>query len=231
MVTRLVRAGAVLLFFFFAGQVLGPGSQAQAKRIAAPPQPLRFCFAPLGSYDSELLALARQGAEYLYGAHTELLPASKLPRAAYYKPRKRYRAELLLAHLESLLPSDRCDIIVGITSVDISTTKGSVKDWGILGLGSIAGTTGVVSSFRMIRKVDRATQKRRMISTVNHEIGHVLGAPHGGAPGCLMNDAQGSVKTIDTESGLLCEDSRKLIEAHIGRALPRIETFDWSRFL
>tara|TARA_R110002096_G_scaffold44526_6_gene120105 strand:- start:1262 stop:1939 length:678 start_codon:yes stop_codon:yes gene_type:complete len=209
-------------------------SIGQARRVAAPP-PLEICFVPLGKQDGKLLDVAQRGAAYLYGATTRLLPARALPKEAYYKPRKRWRGEKLLDFLDeeakSLPTGARCDVMVGIVVVDISTTKGSHKDWGILGLGSIGGRSAVISSFRMKKRATRRTQKRRMVSTVNHEIGHVLSAPHGGAPGCLMNDAQGTVKTIDKENGLLCAESRALIETHSGRRLPSIQSFDWNALL
>lgn len=207
---------------------------SEARRVAAPPA-LEICFVPLGRQDSKLLEVAQRGAAYLYGAKTRLLPKRALPKKAYYKARKRYRAEKLLDFLDEAtktLPTGaRCDVMVGITQVDISTTKGTHKDWGILGLGNLGGRSGVVSSFRMKKRASRKTQMRRMVSTVNHEIGHVLNAPHGGAPGCLMNDAQGTVKTIDKEHGLLCPGSRTLIERHIGRRLPQIQSFDWPAIL
>jgi archaemetzincin len=215
--------------------LLIPTSSLQAEEIR--PQPAaderaNFCFAPLGKYDKGLLETARQGAAYLYGAETTILPRRALPKMAYYKPRKRYRAEKLLDYLQAeVVPDSGCDIVIGFTAVDISTTKDTHKDWGILGLGEVAGTVGVVSSFRMKRRANRRKQKRRAVSVTNHEIGHVLGAPHGGEPGCLMNDAQGTIATVDKEHGLICEDSRALIEAHTGRSLPVIDQFDWSEVL
>lgn len=207
-----------------------PNLSASKERATLPK--LEICFQPLGKHDSELLATAERGTAYLFGANTRVLRRRGLPSAAYYKPRRRYRGEKILDYLdaeaEQLSDGYGCDVIVGITRVDISTTKGNRKDWGILGLGNIGGRTAVVSSFRMGRGVARTVEARRMVSTVNHEIGHVLSAPHGGAPGCLMNDAQGTVKTIDKETGLLCEESRALIEAHTGRPLPVITAFDWS---
>ncbi|MCP4448817.1 MAG: hypothetical protein GY811_26310 [Myxococcales bacterium] len=212
----------------------GAPSSAHAKKMMAPPK-LEVCFVPLGKQDRALLAVAQRGTAYLYGAETRLLPKRKLPKEAYYKPRRRHRGDAILDYLDAeaqRLPAGaRCDVMVGITTSDISTTKGSHKDWGILGLGAIGGRSAVVSSFRMKKGASRKKQKRRMVSTVNHEIGHVLSAPHGGAPGCLMNDAQGTVKTIDKESGLLCEESRALIEAHTGRRLPVIRSFDWAALL
>lgn len=207
---------------------------AEASYVVDPP-PLEICFVPLGKQDAQMLDVAQRGAAYLYGATTRVLPKRALPKVAYYKPRKRYRGEKLLDFLDevakTLPPGARCDVMVGITQVDISTTKGQHKDWGILGIGSIGGRSAVVSSFRMKKRVTRRIQKRRMVSTVNHEIGHVLSAPHGGAPGCLMNDAQGSVKTIDKEDGLLCPGSRALIERHSGRRLPQIKSFDWPTII
>lgn len=196
---------------------------------------LEICFAPLGKQEPALLEVAERGAQYLYGATTRLLPRQRLPKSAFYKPRGRYRAEMILDHLdehaESLPANHRCDVIVGILTVDISTTKGRHKDWGILGLGALGERAAVVSSYRMKKGATRTQLKRRMVSTVNHEIGHVLSAPHGGAPGCLMNDAQGTVRTIDNEHGLLCEESRKLIEAHTGLKLPVLRAFDWPAIL
>ncbi len=212
--------------------VAPPTAEAEGSQSLVP---LEVCFVPFGPQDRALLAIAERGSAYLYGATTRRLPARPLPRSTFYAPRKRYRADKLLdvldAAAETLPKSYRCDVMVGITTRDISTTKGKHKDWGVLGLGSIGGRSAVVSSFRMKKRATRSMQKRRMASTVNHEIGHVLSAPHGGAPGCLMNDAQGTVKTIDAEHGLLCKESRMRIESHSGRPLPRHASFDWDYVL
>lgn len=197
---------------------------------AASPEPLQVCFVPLGKHDAGLMGNARLGAQYLYGAQARILPKETLPKKAYYKPRKRYRAEKILRHLVEVHgDNEACDLLVGFTALDISTTKDQHVDWGILGLGEIGGKACVVSTFRMKRKAKRDKQIRRAVSTTNHEIGHVLGAPHGGAPGCLMNDAQGTIRTIDAEHGLLCSESRDLIEKHTRRQLPVIERFDWAQ--
>jgi archaemetzincin len=51
------------------------------------------------------------------------------------------------------MPWPRCGrgdarFVLGLTAADISTTKGEIVDWGVMGLGSLDGTAGVISSFR-----------------------------------------------------------------------------------
>jgi archaemetzincin len=198
----------------------------------APAEPARptVCLVPLGRHDAALLAVARAGIEHLYGWRAELRPAEPLPRAAFYRPRRRYRAEKLLAHLtETLAPS--CTKVVGFTAVDISTTKGTIRDWGVLGLADLGGPAAVVSTYRMARRArGRRQVARRTVNVVNHELGHALGLDHDAVPGCIMNDAQGTVLTVDRETGLFCAESRRLVEERHG-PLPARAAFDWDAVL
>jgi archaemetzincin len=70
-----------------------------------------------------------------------------LPGKAYYKPRNRYRADKLLIDLDHYSYSR----VIGVTDQDISCTKGEVYGWGVFGLGSMSGKTGVISSYRLRR--------------------------------------------------------------------------------
>jgi archaemetzincin len=213
-----------------------PGPAARVAPAPAPDAPPRFCIQPLGKLgaDSALLGPVQRGVAQVYGFTVDILPARPLPRDAWYAPRKRYRAERLLAFLDAeVVPDAGCRWVMGFTRVDISTTKDARHtDWGILGLASIGGTAGVVSSFRMKRRVDAETIVRRAVKVVHHELGHLLGLGHDDSiPGCIMNDGKGSVATVDEEAGTLCPHERTAAERASGLQLPAVETIDWPHVL
>jgi archaemetzincin len=100
-----------------------------------------------------------------------------LPEEAYYKPGKRYRADKLINYLAAnrdKISEVKYTKILGITEVDISTTKGEIEDWGILGQGAMNGSTCVVSTFRMRKKeVSHEVFMGRITNVVQHELGHL----------------------------------------------------------
>lgn len=217
---------------------LAPTRSAAQQRVAEAngelldPASITICLQPLGRYDRKLLETAMRGIRYVYGFSTKKLKARKMPRSAYYKPRKRYRAEKLLDYLNDKVKTDDCFAVIGFTKLDISTTKGKRHDWGILGLGEVGGTAAVVSSHRLTRKASRRKLKKRTVKVVNHELGHVLGLDHyDDEAGCVMNDARGTVRTVDAEKGLLCAPSRAFLLARHRLALPDHQTFDWTEVL
>ncbi|HSC89580.1 MAG TPA: matrixin family metalloprotease [Polyangiaceae bacterium] len=188
-----------------------PTPAAQSREEPAPAR-RRFTLVPLGaelpSEDSEAV---RRALAAFYVFEVSAHGALPLPRDAYYSPRSRYRAEKLLTFLEERAPSDSFRIL-GLTAVDISTTKGGYEDWGILGLASLSGRTSVISSFRTRRGAkDDAEARVRLAKTAVHEIGHTLGLEHCPHYGCLMEDARGSVFTTDREYEL-CDDCRAELE-------------------
>jgi len=86
---------------------------------------------------------------------------------------------------------------------DISTTKGDVFDWGILGLASVDGRACVLSSFRCRRSArDSRHATERLGKTAVHELGHTFGLEHCATHGCLMHDGEGTVLTTDAERDL-----------------------------
>ena len=126
-----------------------------------------------------------------------------LPKAAYYAPRRRYRADRLLDHLETLAPpgAPNTTKILGLTDVGISTTKEPYDDWGIVGLGALDDRSCVISSYRLRKKAKPAKLRFRVTTTALHEVGHTFGLPHCTEPRCVMLDAEGGITNTDTSSG------------------------------
>jgi archaemetzincin len=150
-----------------------------------------------------------------------------IPASAYYSPRQRYRAERLLAALEKMVPSDGYRIL-GLTDVDISTTKGPYADWGVMGLGSLDGKTCVLSSFRCKRGAKNAEHATiRLGKTAVHELGHTFGLEHCPNRGCIMEDGHGTVLTSDREYDL-CSTSRAELIAK-GHALAKDRDIPWPK--
>jgi archaemetzincin len=210
----------------------GRGADASESAVARParraPRP-RVCVVPLGPHEKDLLPAVIRGIEYLYGLDVEIREQRALPRSAYYPAGRRYRAEKLLAFLDGRVEPGSCDLVMGFTQVDISTTKGEHDDWGILGLAWVGGPSGVVSTHRLGNRVGRRVKAMRTVKVMNHELGHALGLEHHDRPGCLMEDAGGTVKTVDRESGLLCDETRRELEEKQGFRLPSPRRFSWSR--
>jgi archaemetzincin len=157
----------------------------------------------LGSdFKSDDLTFIALTVQLFYRVTCKTLEAMPLPEAAFYPARKRYRAEKLLDALYEQRPKD-AHVIIGLTTVDISTTKGQHPDWGILGLATVSGGECVISKFRAQNSArDERHIQQRLAKTVVHEVGHTLGLTHCPNLGCLMQDGKGTVLTTDHEYDL-----------------------------
>lgn len=158
----------------------------------------------LGEFPVELVDAVEAALRRTYQVEVRRAAPRALPAAAWYAPRKRYRADTLLVHLGALVKDEpRGTRVLGLTSVDISTTNGKFRDWGVFGLGEVGGTAAVVSGHRLWKKTkDRAKIAWRVTNTAVHELGHVLGLDHCDEPRCVMLDAEGGIANTDDSTGL-----------------------------
>ena len=164
---------------------------------------------PYDHFSPAHIAYIKKETEAFYHCNVVVLASSGLPGNAYYVARKRYKADSLLSFEHRFLTGD-FDAVAGLTARDISTSKDTIPDWGVFGLGECPGKVCVISTCRLEKVSNSITQLReRLIKVVLHELGHNLGLPHCTAdPVCLMNDAGGSIGQVDREKKWLCGNCR-----------------------
>lgn len=115
----------------------------------------------------------------------ELKRAIELPTSAYYSKHNRYRADSLLNFLKTITPKGH--ITLGLTTKDISHTKGVIKDYGIMGLGFKPGPSCIISAFRL----SKTNIKDQYFKLAVHELGHTQGLAHCSDTTCYMRDCGG----------------------------------------
>lgn len=168
----------------------------------------------LGDFPDDLADAVEEGLRSVLQVDVERSAGVPLPRYAFYPPRRRYRAERLLDFLGRRLDGEPRRVrVLGLTAVDISTTKGPHRDWGIFGLGELGGRSCVLSTFRLRRRArDESHLTFRVVTTAVHEVGHTLGLEHCDEPRCVMRDAEGSIETVDSGSGHLGPECRSELD-------------------
>jgi archaemetzincin len=137
-------------------------------------------------------------------SNTILLKPVKLPSQAFYRPRSRYRADTIIAWLSRR--TQRSHVTIGVTSKDVSTDKGKIIDWGVMGLAYQPGNACVVSTFRLSKK----NLNDQLFKVSIHELGHTQGLPHCENKTCYMADAEGGNPT-DSETGF-CPKCKRVLE-------------------
>jgi len=187
----------IIILFFILISLFGT-AQNQSKKL--------IYIQPLGDVNPEYVNMIKSSIESFFGFNclvkarieftTDILAASKT----------RYEASKIIDkyHLS--------DYLLILTEKDIACQNGDYPEWGIFGYGEMPGTTCVVSTFRLKRKVSELVFRDHLIKVTLHEIGHNLGLDHcNNDPRCLMNDAKGTSKEMDNEKIWLCDKCRKQI--------------------
>ena len=189
---------------------------AAAPASAAPPPPSEPVVAilPFGKVSQEVLERVAAELQSRMRVQVRFEPQRELPKAAFYAPRRRWRAEKLLEAIDADPPKGAWKV-VAVTEAEISTTKEDIPDWGIAGLGNMSGLSCVVST-HIYRKHSKTREAllRRVGDLVVHEFGHTLGFDHCETEGCVMADAKGkAIKSADRSTGHYCARCLGLLSA------------------
>ncbi len=118
-------------------------------------------------------------------AKTTIKTPIEFPANSLNQTKKRYRADALIKFLSTQTKAGY--LTIGLTTKDISTTKGSIPDWGVMGLGYCPGKSCIASTFRIRGK----NKLEKLFKVAIHELGHTQGLPHCPIKTCLMRDAEG----------------------------------------
>ncbi len=152
-------------------------------------EPINIDIQPYSDIPEKYVAYVFKELSKIY-PNIQIKKAIVLPQQAYFEPRKRYKADTLIDRLRSVTPAGH--VTIGMTNKDISTTKGNIADYGIMGLGYQPGKSCVVSYFRLSKKADVFEQFFKLSI---HEHGHTQGLPHCPVKTCFMRDAEGKNHT------------------------------------
>ena len=187
MTFRLTICVCLLLTVVFGCRNHPPAEQSERKAIDT-----LFIYA-VSNFSKPLLLQTQQEL----AKHFKCIKAktiAQLPTTAYYAARKRYIADSIISYFAKQTPTNAVSIL--LTHFDISTKKGTIPNYGIMGLGFCPGRACVVSSFRL-KKENLHAQFYKLCL---HELGHTAGLPHCKVQTCFMRDAEGK-NHFDEESG------------------------------
>lgn len=143
---------------------------------------------PFKDFSSENVLKTAEGIRKIY-PNIKILEAIDFPDNAYYKERNRYRADSIIKFLDGRTKDGF--VTIGLTSKDISVTKGKIKDYGIMGLGYRPGKACVASKYRL----DKKNTDEQFFKIAIHELGHTQGLKHCPEKTCFMRDAEGGNPT------------------------------------
>jgi archaemetzincin len=151
-------------------------------------QPITILIQPFKDFSPEDVMKTAERIRNIY-PNVKILTPINIPENAYYKERNRYRADSIIKFLNSKTKNGF--VTIGMTSKDISTTKGKIKDYGIMGLGYRPGKACVASKYRLSKK----NADEQFFKIAIHELGHTQGLKHCPEKTCFMRSAEGGNPT------------------------------------
>lgn len=190
--------------FFILLFIIGGCKQRDKLVSAAKKEKAIVYIQSFGKIDEKLLDDLQQRLSESLNADIKILPNQDFPKISYYLPRKRYWADSIIYCLQK--QSGNKNYYLGITEKDISTKKGAITNWGVMGLGYQPGNACVISAFRLGNKNNVS---ERLYKVAVHELGHNAGLAHCRENGCYMMDAEGRMK-LDEEQ-FFCTKCRQFL--------------------
>ena len=151
-------------------------------------KPITILIQPFSDMKNEEVKAIANKIKEIY-PHIETLKPIDFPENSYYQPRNRYRADSIIKFLSS--ETENGFVKLGLTSKDISVTKGKNPDFGVMGLGYRPGKACVASTFRL----NKNNKDSQFYKVAIHELGHTQGLPHCPEKTCFMRDAEGGNPT------------------------------------
>lgn len=185
------------------------------------PRALVVNLVPLGPVPQDTIDQTARGLEE-HAPVKVVVQSARTPPDRAKSPRKgAWQAAVLLDWLDGE-PGMVQGKVMAVTEAEIVTRKGTIPIWGILGMGSLDGRCSVISTYRMRRRWENGgaregVVRERLWKIAIHELGHTLGLDHCPRPGCIMEDGQGTVKTVDRDSAL-CASCASAFDAALRRS-------------
>jgi len=185
-IIRVLKSSNFCLFVYCLVFIVSCSEKQQ--KIIKENQPMTILIQPFKDINPENVKFVTQEIKKIY-PNVKVLDAIDFPSNAYYKERNRYRADSIIKFLDKRTKEDF--VTIGLTSKDISVTKGKIEDFGIMGLGYRPGKACVASKFRL----NKENSNEQFFKIAIHELGHTQGLKHCPEKICFMRDAEGKNPT------------------------------------
>jgi archaemetzincin len=166
---------------------------------------MKICIKPLEKVNESVLESLKDTLSMLGDAR--ILNQGSISLNAYNPVRRQYNSTTILQSL-----GNECDIILGITEVDLYTSNLNF----VFGEAELGGKRAVISLRRLMPEFygippNEELLKLRALKESMHEIGHVLGLLHCQNHHCVMHFSN-SIFDTDLKSWKYCKKCKMKLE-------------------